>query len=64
HLWHLWQELKLRTGNKKHSNKAELWQDLQTQWQNLPQDRISNLIASMPRRCAAVIAFKGMAAKY
>lgn len=61
---HLWQELKLRTGNKKHSNKTELWQDLQNQWQNLPQDRISNLIASMPRRCAAVIASKGMATKY
>lgn len=28
---HLWHELKLRTGSKKqkHSNKAELWQDLQ-----------------------------------
>ncbi|EFN81881.1 hypothetical protein EAI_07622, partial [Harpegnathos saltator] len=32
-----------------------------TQWQNLPQDRISNLIASMSRRCAAS---KGMATKY
>lgn len=61
---HLWQELKLLTGKKKHSNKAELWQDLQTQWQNLSQNCISNLIASMPRRCAAVIASKGMATKY
>ncbi|EFN89873.1 hypothetical protein EAI_14913, partial [Harpegnathos saltator] len=32
--------------------------------ENLPQDRISNLIASMPRRCAAVIVSKGMATKY
>jgi len=60
----LWQELKLLTGKKKHSNKAELWQDLQTQWQNLSQNCISNLIASMSRRCAAVIASKGMATKY
>jgi len=57
----LWQELKLRIGNKTHSNKVKLWQDLQNQWQNLPQDRIRNLIESMPRCCDAVIAFKGMA---
>ncbi|EFN79445.1 hypothetical protein EAI_16851, partial [Harpegnathos saltator] len=28
------------------------------------EDRISNLIASIPRRCVAVIVSKGMATKY
>lgn len=61
---HLWQELKMHVGMKNHSNKSELWDHLQQEWEKLPQDRISQLIASMPRRCAAVIAAKGMATKY
>lgn len=61
---HLWQELKIHVGRQKRSNKNKLWEQLQEQWQNISQDRIQNLISSMPRRCAAVIAAKGMATKY
>ncbi|CAH2099189.1 unnamed protein product [Euphydryas editha] len=61
---HLWQDLKLRVGTKNYANKTELWSHLQREWKELPEDRILQLIESMPRRCAAVIAAKGMATKY
>lgn len=61
---HLWDELGCRVGKKKHSNKRELLRSLNDEWTNIPQERITRLIESMPRRCAAVIAAKGMATKY
>lgn len=61
---HLWDELGRRVQEKKHSNKRELWESLQKEWTNITEDSINRLIESMPRRCAAVIASKGMATKY
>lgn len=61
---HLWQELKLRIGVENHSNKTVLWEKVQEEWKNISQDRIVKLIESMPHRCAAVIASKGMATEY
>lgn len=61
---HLWQELKLRVGTEHCANKAALWGKVQEEWKNISQDRIIKLIESMPHRCAAVIASKGMATKY
>ena len=61
---HLWAEVKCRIGRYKNSNKAELFQILTEEWKKIPYDYITQLIESMPRRCAAVIAAKGMNTKY
>ncbi|CAK9801681.1 Transposable element Tcb1 transposase [Anthophora quadrimaculata] len=61
---HLWDKLGRRVTNKKHSNKRDLFKTLSEEWNKIPRDTIIGLIESMPRRCAAVIIFKGMATKY
>lgn len=61
---HLWKELKIKIGAVKCSNKTILWEKVQEEWKNISQERIETLIQSMPKRCAAVIASKGMATKY
>lgn len=61
---HLWEELKVRVGAVNCSNKGALWERVQEEWKNIGQERVTKLIESMPQRCAAVIASKGMATKY
>lgn len=61
---HLWDELGRRVGCKRHKNKTELFETLKNVWLNIPATTITNLIKSMPSRCAAVIAARGMATKY
>ncbi|KAK2575431.1 hypothetical protein KPH14_000807 [Odynerus spinipes] len=61
---HLWSEIKRQIGKHKKSNKTQLLQILQEEWNKIPHDYIMRLIESMPRRCSAVIAAKGMATKY
>lgn len=58
---HLWDELGRRIANKNHSNKRDLWKCLCEEWKKIPQDTITHLIESMPRRYTAVILSKGMA---
>lgn len=61
---HLWGEMKRRMKNHGSSNKKQFFQNLIQEWNKIPHDYITRLIQSMPRRCAAVIAAKGMATKY
>lgn len=61
---HLWEELDRQIRVKKYTNEAELFTALQVAWDKIPMSRISKLIASMPRRCKAVIESKGYATKY
>lgn len=61
---HLWKELKVKVGANNCSNKNDLWEQVQEEWQKIDQARIKTLIESMPRRCASVIASKGMSTKY
>ena len=56
--------LGILVSTKKHSNKTAVWQSLQEEWEKVPKDNVQRLVDSMPRRCAAVIAAKGMAIKY
>ncbi|GFU97901.1 transposable element Tc1 transposase [Trichonephila clavipes] len=42
----------------------ELWLRIQTIWNTLPQADIKNLLNSMPRRVAALIAARGGHTKY
>uniref|UniRef100_A0A914YUJ1 Transposase n=1 Tax=Panagrolaimus superbus TaxID=310955 RepID=A0A914YUJ1_9BILA len=61
---HLWDVLGRRVGAQKHSSKAQLFAHLEQEWSKIPLSTIHDLIESMPRRCADVIAAKGYATKY
>lgn len=61
---HLWGELKRRVCNQKPSNKGALFEILKREWENIPIRVLQDLIRSMPRRCAAVVAAKGLHTKY
>ena len=62
----LWDVLERRV--RKHKplprNQDNLWQILQEEWLKLDIDICNNLVDSMPRRIAAVIANKGNPTKY
>jgi len=62
----LWDELdrNVRKHKPLPKNRDHLWQILQEEWLNLDENIYKNLVDSMPRRIAAVIANKGNATKY
>ena len=37
---------------------------VEKEWEAIPKDVVQNLIASMPRKCAAVVKAKGRHTKY
>ena len=61
---HLWEVLFRKVQNNKPSNLDALWQLLSVAWQDIQAETIQNLVHSMPKRCAAVIAAKGRHTKY
>jgi len=61
---HLWEQLDRQIRRHTHSNKIALFESLKQEWNNISSACINRLIESMPARCAAVIAAKGMATKY
>ena len=61
---HLWEELKRVVRGRNATNKAHLFEILRVEWRNIPNTVLQNLIESMPRRCAAVIAADGRHTKY
>lgn len=61
---HLWDVVGRRVGVRKHSSNTDLFEHLEAEWAAIPKKTIKDLIESMPRRCAAVIAAKGYATKY
>uniref|UniRef100_A0A914YVK7 Tc1-like transposase DDE domain-containing protein n=1 Tax=Panagrolaimus superbus TaxID=310955 RepID=A0A914YVK7_9BILA len=61
---HLWDVLGGHVGAQKHTSKADLFAHLEQEWLNIPKKTIEDLIESMPRGCAAVIAAKGYPIKY
>lgn len=61
---HLWEVLDRQVRKHTYSNKAALFKSLKEEWGKIPPACINRLIKSMPHRCAAVIAAKGMATKY
>ena len=46
------------------ANRRELFQALQQEWTNIPQQTLRRLIASMPRRCQAFIDSRGGHTRY
>jgi DDE superfamily endonuclease len=61
---HLWEHLDRQIRTRTYSKTGDLFKALREEWKKIPLDVLINLIDSMPRRCAAVIASKGYATKY
>ena len=63
---HLWDELdrRLRVRNVPPATPDELFAVLQEDWETIPRQAIQHLIASMPRRCRAVIQANGGHTRY
>ena len=60
----LWSILDQKCKDRRPNNEDELFQELQHAWNNLPVDLLTELVDSMPHRCAQVIAAKGGPTKY
>ena len=63
HLWDLI-DRGIRSRDQQPQNLRQLRQAIQEQWDNIPQFRIANLIASMPHRCRAVHEARGGHTRY
>lgn len=61
---HLWAILDQKIPISARNNINTFWDALQRQWELLPNEIISNLVASMPNRIKAVKESKGGATKY
>lgn len=63
---HLWNHLKRKLNEYKVAPKEihKLWERVEKEWNGIPKEVVQNLIASMPRRCAAVIKAKEGHTKY
>ena len=63
---HLWADLKrrLRKFSIPPKNKDEIWERIESLWEETPIETCQKLINSMPNRCAAVIKAKGLWTKY
>jgi hypothetical protein len=60
----LWSILDLNLKDRKPQNEVELFEMLKVGWDNINIEYLEALVASMPARCAAVIAANGYATKY
>ncbi len=63
---HLWNYLKRKLNEYEISPKSlhKLWERVEKEWEAIPKSFVQDLIASMPRRCAAVVEAKGGHTKY
>lgn len=63
---HLWNHLKRKLNEYEIPPRGihELWERVEKEWDAIPKEVVQNLIASMPRRCAAVVEAKGGHTKY
>ena len=60
----LWADVKEVVAAAKPTTKELLWNVVKEAWSEISLKRCQDLVNSMPRRCAAVIANKGHATKY
>lgn len=56
--------VKRRMGSYRYTNKKALFKGFKKEWKSIPKVILRNLIASMPKRCAAVIKNAGSYTKY
>lgn len=60
----LWKELGRRVSARKARNINERFEQLKEEWERIPNSFLAKLIASLPRRCQAVLDAKGFSTKY
>lgn len=60
----LWRILKRRVAKHRTASLDDLWEAVQEEWGKLSPQLCSSLIASMPRRCRAVLQAQGYPTKY
>ena len=60
----LWSYLNWRMRGRVCKTEMDLYQTMQEEWRRIPLSYLRSLVASMHRRCEAVIANKGMPTKY
>ena len=60
----LWSTLDSKCRERRPQNEKELFTVLENAWKRLPRDLLTNLVDSMPRRCAEVIKSKGYPISY
>ena len=61
---HIWDYLDRKKVEHAPRNAEECFEVLQREWHNIPQDFITNLYESIPRRISAVIKAKGGHSRY
>lgn len=61
---HLWEIVEQQLENKPCKNLEELKTAIFEIWNSIDEKTTNHLVASMPRRCAAVIAARGGSCKY
>lgn len=60
----LWYQVKKKVAAKRTSNVDQLWEAFTEAWNQITDETCTKLVASMPKRCKAVITAKGHATKY
>lgn len=60
-LWHI---VKKKVSDTRYSNEGALYDGFVKAWNSIPLSTCENLIASMPRRCRAIIDNRGSSTKY
>lgn len=60
----LWYILDKKAKHRQPTNESQLYKLLKEAWAHLEEKTLRGLVESMPRRCTAVIASKGMPTKY
>ncbi|KAK2578395.1 hypothetical protein KPH14_011600 [Odynerus spinipes] len=61
---HMWSYIKRQLGSHSYTNTTELMEQIEKIWSEIPVEFCLRLIASMPRRCHAVIKSKGYPTSY
>ena len=61
---HLFAFVKQKLRGKRFENKDELWLTIMEIWADIPQDILTKLVDSMPKRINAVILSRGGPTKY
>lgn len=61
---HLWNDVKVKIGQKKFKNSNDLWAGIKEAWYSIPQSRCQKLVESLPRRCQETLKNRGHPTKY
>lgn len=60
----LWADVERSLSSKKATNQNDLFKNIQEAWKKIPLKRCQDLVATLPKRCAAVFKNRGYPTKY